>query len=260
VLKALPAGSVDVIVTSPPYNQAIAYHQHNDRMPREAYLEFITACFTSLRCVLKPSGSFFLNINGSGTKDDPTLPSNIAARAFGAGFVPQNTIVWVKAIEMGGVIRGHIKPVNSTRYLSRAHEMILHLTKQGNVSLDKPAIGLPYADKSNLARHNKSQADATIAKPDNRDCGNVWPMPYSTVQSKGEKFNHPAGFPVELPIRCIKLHGLHPDLLVLDPFLGAGTTLVAAQSLGCRSIGIEIDHKYVEIAIQRLKEVKGQSA
>ena len=85
-------------------------------------------------------------------------------------------------------------------------------------------------------------------------------MPYSTVQSKGEKFNHPAGFPVELPIRCIKLHGLHPDRLVLNPFLGAGTTLVAAQALGCRSIGIEIDHKYVEIAIQRLKEVKGQSA
>ena len=88
----------------------------------------------------------------------------------------------------------------------------------------------------------------------------MWFIPYDTVQSKGEKFNHPAGFPVELPTRCIKLHGLRPDLMVLDPFLGAGTTLVAAQALGCRSIGIEIDRKYVEIAIQRLKATEGQSA
>jgi site-specific DNA-methyltransferase (adenine-specific) len=64
-------------------------------------------------------------------------------------------------------------------------------------------------------------------------------------------------FPVELPARCIKLHGLRSDLMVLDPFLGAGTTLVAAQALGCRSISIEIDRKYVKVAIQRLKEAKG---
>ena len=63
-----------------------------------------------------------------------------------------------------------------------------------------------------------------------------------------------------MPTRCIKLHGLSPDLMVLDPFLGAGTTLVAAQALGCRSIGIEIDRKYVEIALQRLKEARIPSA
>jgi site-specific DNA-methyltransferase (adenine-specific) len=80
-----------------------------------------------------------------------------------------------------------------------------------------------------------------------------------TVQSKAEKFDHPAGFPVELPARCIKLHGVRHDLMVLDPFLGAGTTLVAAQALGCRSIGIEIDRKYVDIAIQRLQEAKGSA-
>jgi site-specific DNA-methyltransferase (adenine-specific) len=79
-------------------------------------------------------------------------------------------------------------------------------------------------------------------------------MPHKTVQSRGEKFDHPAGFPLDLPLRCIKLHGLRPDLMVLDPFAGAGTTLVAAKTLGCRSIGIEIDPKYVETAITRLAE------
>ena len=86
----------------------------------------------------------------------------------------------------------------------------------------------------------------------------VHPLRYRAVES-GE-VRSSGWVPVELPARCIKLHGLRPDLMVLDPFLGAGTTLVAAQALGCRSIGIEIDRKYVEIAIQRLKEAEGQSA
>jgi len=180
------------------------------------------------------------------------LPRAIADRAFAVGFVPQNEIVWVKAIEIGGVVRGHSNPVNSSAYLTRMHETILYLTKRGNVPLDKFSIGVPYADKSNIERRGQTQ--------DRRDRGNVWFIPYDTVQSKAEKFDHPPGFPVELPARCIKLHGLRPGLMVLDPFLGAGTTFVAAQALGCRSIGIEIDRKYVEIAIQRLKAAEDQSA
>jgi len=252
VLRAMPAGSVDVIVTSPPYNQAVAYSQYDDRMAREVYLTLLTERFAELYRVLKPDGSFFLNINGSGTKEDLTLPYAIIDRGVATGFVPQNEIVWVKAIALDNAVRGHVKPVNSQKYLDRAHERILHLTKGGDVMLEKLAIGTPFADKSNIGRRGHLQ---------DLRCGtNNWFLPYRTVQSKAEKFDHPAGFPVELPLRCIKLHGLRPDLMVLDPFLGAGTTLVAAQALGCRSIGIEIDHKYVEIAIRRLKEAEGQSA
>jgi site-specific DNA-methyltransferase (adenine-specific) len=193
VLKALPGESVDVSVTSPPYNIGVAYNDHDDRMPRETYLAFLAACFRGLHRVLKYDGSFFLNINGSGTVDDLTLPYAIIERALAVGLVPQNVIVWVKTVEVDGVLRAHIKPVNSSRYLSRAHELILHLTKQGDVRLDKLAIGLPYADKSNIARRGHVE--------DKRDRSNVWFMPYKTVQSKAEKFDHPAGFPVELPTR-----------------------------------------------------------
>ena len=251
-LRAMPTESVDVSPTSPPYNIGVDYNQHNDRMPRGVYLAWLGEFFIEMHRILKPGGSLFLVINGSGTKTDFLLPRAIADRAFAAGFVPQNEIVWVKEIEVDGVIRGHCKPVNSSSYLTRMHETILHLTKRGDVPLDKLAVGVPYADKSNIERRGHAQ--------DRRDRGNVWFIPYDTVQSKAEKFDHPAGFPVELPARCIKLHGLRPDLMVLDPFLGAGTTLVAAQALGCRSIGIEIDRKYVEIATQRLKEAEGQSA
>jgi site-specific DNA-methyltransferase (adenine-specific) len=252
ILSSIRSGLIDVVVTSPPYNLDVGYDLHNDRIPRESYLTWLGQRFTELYRALKPDGSFFLNINGSGTADDLLLPRAIADQAFAAGFLPQNEIVWVKAIEVDGVIRGHVKPVNSPRYLTRMFEKILHLTKHGDVSLDKLAIGLEYADKSNLGRHNKSQADPTIDKPDSRDRGNVWVIPYATVQSKTGKFDHPTGFPVELPTWCIKLHGLRPDLVVLDPFAGTGTTLVAAQALGVQGIGIEISRKYAETAVQRL--------
>jgi site-specific DNA-methyltransferase (adenine-specific) len=251
----MTAESVDVVVTSPPYNQGVAYSRYNDRVPRETFLAWLGEVFAELHRVLKPNGSFFLNINGSGTKDDFTLPYAIIDRVLATGFTPQNHIVWVKAITVEDVIRGHCKPVNSSAYLTRMHETILHLTKTGQVPLDKLGIGVPYADKSNIARRSHAQ--------DLRDRGNTWFIDYDTVQSRSEKYDHPAGFPVELPTWCIKLHGVRPDLVVLDPFLGAGTTLVAAETLGCRGIGTEIDPKYVATVVQRLKamvpvEVKPQ--
>ena len=103
---------------------------------------------------------------------------------------------------------------------------------------------MPYKDKSNIARW-------THARADRRCAGNTWFIPYETVQSKAEKFDHPAGFPVGLPDRCLRLHGV-ADAVVLDPVLGAGTTLLAAERLGMRGIGFELDAKYAEVAVARL--------
>ena len=80
----------------------------------------------------------------------------------------------------------------------------------------------------------------------------MWHIPYETVQSRAEKFDHPAGFPVELPRRCLRLHG-KADAVVLDPFMGAGTMLLAAEQLGHRGIGIDLDPAYVAIAERRLR-------
>ncbi len=154
VLRALPPESADVVPTSPPYNQAINYHQHNDRMPRCTYLDWIKEVFVATYRVLKYDGSFFLNINGSGTAEDPTLPYAIIDRALAAGFVLQNEIVWIKVDKVNDVLSGHFKPVTSKKYLDRAHERFLHLTKSGGVVIDKLAIGVPFADKCNINRRN----------------------------------------------------------------------------------------------------------
>ena len=81
--------------------------------------------------------------------------------------------------------------------------------------------------------------------------GNTWFIPYDTVQTKAAKFHHPSTFPVALPRWCIRLHG-RKDPVVLDPFMGTGTTIVAAELEAGFGIGIDLDASYVAVAQERL--------
>jgi site-specific DNA-methyltransferase (adenine-specific) len=240
----LPQNSIDVIVTSPPYNIGIDYNNYDDNLPFSEYLEFISKVTTSCFRVLKEDGSFFFNI---GDKPSDEFRSLIVAQQIAKKFRLQNTIHWVKSIAIPDkeINIGHYKPVNSNRFLNNSHEYIFHFTKTGQVELDKLAIGVPYADKSNIGRWKH-------AKQDLRGRGNQWFIPYETVK---EKKIHPAMFPVKLPEMCIKLHGLDKNnpLVVLDPFMGIGSTALAAKQLECIYVGFEIDEKYLQIALDALK-------
>ena len=233
--------SIDVVVTSPPYNIGLGYNTYNDKLGEVAYLDWMVAICTELRRVLKPEGSFFLNISGSPSR--PWLPFELIVRLRKL-FVLQNHITWVKAISIGDESYGHYKPVNSERYLNHVHEHIFHLTRNGDVKLNRIAIGVPYQDKSNIARRGHAQ--------DKRCKGNAWFIPYSTVNSKAQKFHHPGTFPLGLPQWCIQLHGV-ANPVVLDPFMGTGTTVIAAILEGGYGIGIDIDQTYVDIALKRIE-------
>jgi site-specific DNA-methyltransferase (adenine-specific) len=231
---------VDVIVTSPPYNIGIKYDVHNDNATN--YFEWMMDISLVMDRVLKPDGSLFLNIGSQSS--DPYFTYEVASRCFG-NFVLQNHIIWVKSIAIGETTHGHFKPINSQRYLNNTWESIFHFTKSGRTTIDRCGIGVPFMDKSNISRRNHTA--------DKRCAGNVWFIPYRTVQSREQKLHHPAGYPVDLPLRCIKLHGnLTPETVVLDPFMGTGTTLVAAEQLGVTSIGLELSPGYVETARNRL--------
>jgi site-specific DNA-methyltransferase (adenine-specific) len=241
VLAGLPESSVDVVVTSPPYNLDLRYESYQDHRAEDDYLAWMVAVATALRRVMKPDASFFLNISGS--PNQPWLPFELVVRLRGL-FALQNHITWIKSIAIGEDSVGHFKPVAGNRFLHHAHEHIFHLTRDGRVSIDRMAIGVPYKDKSNIARRGHPR--------DLRCRGNTWFIPYETVQSKAEKFNHPGTFPVDLPRWCIRLHGKRPAL-VLDPFVGTGTTLVAAEREGVAAIGIDIDPAYIAVARERLE-------
>ena len=222
-LRAMASECVDVIVTSPPYNIGIAYRSYDDNRSLLNYITWMREIGHELRRVLKANGSFFLNVGNTSVNQWITFDAMFALRE---DFTIQNSISWVKSLSVGDDTVGHFKPINSPRFLNNNYETIFHLTRTGDVHIDRLAIGVPFKDKSNIARRGHAQ--------DRRCAGNVWFIPYETVQSKTEKFEHPAGFPVELPARCIKLHGVTENTVVLDPFAGTGTTLVAAERLGCR--------------------------
>jgi site-specific DNA-methyltransferase (adenine-specific) len=246
VLPTFPPESIDVIVTSPPYNLGVAYRRYQDTRAEHDYLDWLLRVATELRRVMRPDASFFLNISGSAKA--PWLPFELIVRLRGL-FVLQNHITWIKSIAIGSNSVGHYKPVSGKRFLHHNHEHIFHLTLTGSVPLDRLAIGVPFKDKSNIARRGHAR--------DLRCRGNTWHIPYDTVQSKAEKFHHPSTFPLELPRWCIRLHGV-PHPVVLDPFMGTGTTLLAAALEDGEGIGIELDPSYLAVARQRLGALQGE--
>jgi site-specific DNA-methyltransferase (adenine-specific) len=246
VLPTLQAGAYDVIVTSPPYNLDLGYATYADTRTEQDYLDWMVRVCTELRRVLAPDGSFFLNISGANSR--PWLPFELIVRLRPL-FVLQNHITWIKSIVTPADSTGHYKPIGGKRFLNHNHEHIFHLTLDGNVQLDRLAIGVPFKDKSNIARRNHAR--------DLRCRGNTWFIPYRTVQAKAEKFHHPGTFPVDLPRWCIRLHG-KPDARVLDPFMGAGTTLVAAALENAAATGIDLDQAYVDTSAARLRAALDQ--
>src|SRR3546814_8677430 len=107
---------------------------------------------------MKPGGSFFLNVGGTGA--DPWIVMDVA-NAFRESFVLQNHITWVKSVSIGDDTVGHFKPINSRRCLNNNHEAVFHFTKSGAVDIDRLAVGVPYKDKSKIARRNHRSEEHT---------------------------------------------------------------------------------------------------
>lgn len=248
--------SIDVVVTSPPYNIGINYSGYNDEMPQDKYLDWLKKVGSLIKTVLKNDGSLFLNM-GNRPKN-PWVAWDVA-NVLREDFILQNVIHWIKSIAINkqdvgkypnivdDVAVGHFKPIVSSRFLNDCHEYIFHFTKNGKSILDKLSVGVPYQDKSNVGRWKQ-------AKQDRRDRGNTWFIPYDTIKMRKER-PHPATFPTKLPEMCIKLHGMREKMVVMDPFLGIGSTAVASAKLGVSFVGFEIDKEYVDMAMARLDSV-----
>ena len=249
-MRKLPESSVDVIITSPPYNLGIEYSSYRDDMPRVDYLSWTRRWMIEVERVMKLDGSFFLNVGGSSA--DPWIPFDVAGEARNLGFLLQNKILWVKSIHVvsagEGHTHGHVKPINSPRFLNGTNEFIFHFTLTGRVRIDRyvAGVGVPFSHPSNLTRwtHHRKTACG----------GNSWHIPYKTIQSKNERGRHPATFPIELPIKCLKLAGAGPGNVALDPFGGIGSTAMACRSMGVACISMDIDTDYCRITSERLAQ------
>jgi site-specific DNA-methyltransferase (adenine-specific) len=231
VLNRFEPRSVDVIVTSPPYNLGIAYNRYQDTLSGADYLQWTNTWIAAATRVLRPDGSLFLNVGAKPTDPWTALDVVQVARSH---LRLQNIIHWIKSIAIdresagaaAGLTRdlavGHYKPINSDRFLNDCHEFVFHLT------------------------------------PDGVRCrGNTWFIPYETIQRRDRDRPHPATFPSKLPEQCLKLHGLARIQRVMDPFNGLGSTAVACARLGIAEfVGCDIDETYLDEAVVRVETLQ----
>lgn len=206
-LQTMASRSVDAVITSPPYNIGVEYRSYNDKKPRDAYIMWMKDVGTEIARVLKADGAYFLNMGS--TNVDPWIQTDVAM-SLRDTFVLQNHIIWAKSISVRDDTFGHFKPINSRRFLNHTHESIYHFTLDGHATIDRLAIGVPFQDKTNILRRGHAQ--------DRRCGGNIWYLPYETVMSKAQKYNHPAC--VDTETECLTLRGWKKyDEVVPDDFV-----------------------------------------
>jgi len=253
-MRSMDSEMVDLVVTSPPYNLGIDYGKYDDTTDRNAFIAWCQEWAGEIKRVMKNEASFFLNIGAA--PSNPLLPHQLvlALTENEPGFILQNTFHWIKSISVttkkGETISaGHFKPIRSERYVNDCHEYLFHLTKSGSVPLKRREAGVEYADKSNIARWGHTGGE------DKRCRGNTWFLPYETIQSRHKERPHPATFPVKLVEQCIRIHGADHTSHLLDPFLGIGTSAVAAYRMKIENFtGFEIDQDYLSVALERLED------
>ncbi len=235
--RQLEGGSIDLVVTSPPYNVDIRYGSHNDGSPYDEYLSFSKKWMRRCYRWLAQSGRFCLNIPLDKNKGgQQSVGADLTGIAKDAGFSYHATIIWNEGnISRRTAWGSWMSP--SAPYVIAPVELIIVLFKG---SWRRPAAGR----KSDISR--QEFMDWT---------NGLWTF---SGESK-KKVGHPAPFPVELPLRCMKLFSYIDDI-VLDPFMGSGSTLVAASRCDRRGIGIELDEGYCITARGRLEREKVKRA
>jgi site-specific DNA-methyltransferase (adenine-specific) len=224
--------SIDLIVTSPPYNVDIHYNSFQDDIPYEKYLEFTEKWLRRAYSLMKPDGRMCLNIpldkskgrTGAGFQSVYADIVNIAKKV---GWKYFSTIIWNE----GNISR---RTAWGSWLSARAPYVIAPVE----------VIIVFYKERWQKIKNGKSD----ITREEFMEWTNgLWTF---SGESR-KKVGHPAPFPVELPKRCIKLFSFVGDT-VLDPFLGSGTTLIACALLNRKGIGVEIDKNYCELAKNRL--------
>ena len=172
VMRRLGEGSIDAMVTSPPYNLGIRYRTYDDTIPRGTYLEWTDEWVRLAKRVLSADGSLFLNVGAK--PSDPWTALDVA-QAVRPHLELQNTIHWIKSIAIekslagararldGDLAVGHYKPINSRRFLHDCHEFIFHFSPQGDSPLDRQAVGVRYQDQSNAGRSASATRTSRIS-------------------------------------------------------------------------------------------------
>lgn len=236
LLKKIPSNSVAVVITSPPYNIKKQYGKYEDNIEFSDWKKLIKETTKEVFRVLKPNGSFFLNLSPIpyGT-DKEILPLPYVGYEIiqSCGFKLRNMITWT-----------FNNMQNCTNRLSGRYENILWCVKDiKNYVFNLDDVRIPYITKK----------DKRLVGGPGRNPTDVWYFDrVNNMTKKHLNLTHPTIYPIEMIERIIKMAS-NPGDTVLDPFLGSGTTVVAALKLGRIGIGFELDDKYESEIKNRLE-------
>jgi site-specific DNA-methyltransferase (adenine-specific) len=234
-MKEIPDNSLHLMITSPPYNVSKEYD--NDLSLKE-YLELLRQAFAETFRVLVNGGRACVNVANLGRKPYIPLSDYISEMMIGLGFNMRGEIIWNKAASASPSTAWGSWQSAGNPTLRDVHEYILVFSK-----------GVYKRERTKDELEKKKD---TIT----RDQFMEWTKSIWTMNAESAKrIGHPAPFPEELPNRLIQLYSFTTDI-VLDPFMGSGTTAVSAIKLNRNYVGYDISDEYISLANKRIKNIK----
>jgi site-specific DNA-methyltransferase (adenine-specific) len=256
-MEELGDNSVQLVVTSPPYNVGKKYNYYEDREPLERYLDFLMMVWRECERVLVPGGRLAINIANTGRNPYIPLHAFIIQQCIDLGLLMRGEILWDKSATAGVSTAWGSFARASNPTLRDTHEYIMVFSKQ-TMRLEPPwtrgahtgITNQEFVDWTRSIWHKNGTAKKAI-----RDTArSIWRFGTQSkkVQQKTKGVAHPAPFPLDLPLRLILLY-TNVDDLVLDPFMGSGSTAIAARLTQRHYVGYEISPEYVELAKERIR-------
>ena len=224
-MKRIESNTIDIIVTSPPYNENKKYNSYNDNLSLIKWLEFIKLFLMETKRILKKDGRICLNLAESGRSPSTPKPHLISSMMFEMGFMIRGNIIWHKPGYKGCAWGSWQSPSNPT--ITDNSEYIIVASNE-------------------IMKKKGKKENIDITKDEFKD----WITGHWVISPSSNK-QHPCIFPKELVKRCLKLYSFIGDV-VYDPFMGIGTTAVVAKELKRNFIGSEIDENYYKISLNNI--------
>ncbi|MEK7173183.1 MAG: site-specific DNA-methyltransferase [Patescibacteria group bacterium] len=239
LMRQLPNKSIKLVVTSPPYNIGKEYEKRKDL---DSYLAEQEQTIREAVRVLTDDGSICWQVGNHIAKDGEVFPLDALIYAIGKklGLKLRNRIIWRF---------GH--GLHCTKRFSGRHETIVWFTKSDDYTFNLDPVRIPqkYPGKKNFKKNEKY--GTLSGNPLGKNPEDVWDIP-NVKNNHPEKTDHPCQFPIELIERLV-LSMTNPGDIVLDPYLGVGSTICAAVIHNRKGYGSDIMKKYLDIAEERIK-------
>lgn len=238
-MREIANESVQLVLTSPPYNVGEKYDTHDDALEWRAYLELLRAVWRECKRVLVDGGRMAIVVANTGRKPYRDVRGAIARQLERLGMLHRGEVIWFKGVSAGTSTAWGSWQSASNPTLRDVHEYILFFSKG--------RYNLPTSHGKTIGHDEFLQATLS-----------VWEIPTERgkeMRVNGKAVKHPCPFPLALAQRAIEFHTSAGDT-VLDPFCGSGTTALAALETGRRFIGYDVSADYVALARRRIANAR----